>query len=241
MFIEIDITISTGMVSPDGKLTNRGLTDCFCDAANAHSASIGQSIYTNSGVKVSWVLMGWTIEFLRRPAAGDRVKVRTWMRNANRATSDRDFIMYDASGEVIARASARWMGIDLERGMLVRLTPELWEPYNPETESFALENPVFIDANRFEGEAVSRTGIKALRCMTDGFGHVHNTCYLDLALEALPEELVNTPFTHIDVAYKKQILPGAAVNLDYVPKDGRHYVVLRDPADDKIHALIALY
>jgi len=241
MFCEIEITIGTALAGRHGGISHRGLADCFCDAANAHSALTGQSIYTNPEVQVSWVLMGWVIECCRRPVVGERVKIRTWMRNANRATSDRDFLMLDSEGEILARATSRWMGLDLTRGALVRLTPELCEPYQAETGSFALENPVFPDANRFSGDTVNRAELTAMRGMIDGFGHVHNTAYLDMALEALPEDIAYTPFSHIEVSYKKEIKPGGRVYCDYIPKDGRHYVAIRDAADERLHALIALY
>ena len=56
--------------------------------------------------------------------------------------------------------------------------------------------------------------------MIDCNNHVHNSSYLDLVTEALPEGVDQRLFDHLEIAYRHEIMPGSTVRLSYVPLDG---------------------
>ena len=72
-------------------------------------------------------------------------------------------------------------------------------------------------------------------------GHVHNLCYLDFALEALPEDVYhNRDFHDIRITYRKEI--GAEekdVLFKYHNEDGIHTVGIYG-ADGILRALVEL-
>lgn len=238
MFVTHKIALGTEHVGATGRITNKAFVDWLCDAANVHSALVGQDWYDTENCKIGWLLMGWVCEIYDRPVPHGEVTVRTWMQNSTRAMSDRDFEVYGPDGKLLGRATSRWMAIDIKRGMLMRLTDEVVAPYQAETETISLPGATFIDANRFNLTPVSTKEFNVLRSMIDGNGHVHNTCYLDIAMEALPQELAYAPFRHFEVCYKKEIKPGAKVILEYCVDGDKHYVVMRSPEDNKIHAIV---
>lgn len=237
MFVEHKITVGTEHVGAHGTLTNRSITDFLCNAADVHSHMIGQSMY--DGISpVAWILMGWVVNVYSRPRPRDTVTVRTWMQKSDRIFSDRDFEIRNESGELIVSASSRWMAIDVKRGMITRLTPEILAPYQAEPEAIAVPDAVFMDANRFDLPALSAKEFTVMHSMIDGYGHVHNTAYADIAMEALPDELADREFTHFEICYKKEIKPAAKVKLEYCKNGEDHYAVMRSPEDNKIHAIV---
>ena len=75
----------------------------------------------------------------------------------------------------------------------------------------------------------------------DLFGHVHNTNYLDLAYEALPEEVnLQRPFDSVRITYKKEIRLGEKLLLKYAFADGKHTVAITSEDGGVLHSLIEL-
>ena len=73
------------------------------------------------------------------------------------------------------------------------------------------------------------------------FGHVHNTNYLDLAYEALPEEVyVQRPFDSVRITYKKEIRLGEKLLLKYAFADGRHIVAITSGDGEVLHSIVEL-
>ena len=70
---------------------------------------------------------------------------------------------------------------------------------------------------------------------------MHNLYYLDLAYEALPQEVYEKrPFDNVRIEYKKEIKLGETVKCKYSFVDGKHFVVVKSQDDKSIHALIEL-
>ena len=64
--------------------------------------------------------------------------------------------------------------------------------------------------------------------------HMHNLNYLDLANEALPEEVYsNNNFNDIRISYKKEIKLGETVKCKYTFENDKHIVTVKSE-DDKI-------
>ena len=73
--------------------------------------------------------------------------------------------------------------------------------------------------------------------------HLHNLYYLDLAYEALPEDIYNNkrPFNNVKIVYKKEIKLGDIVNCEYSKVEGKHVIIIKDQEEQKVHAIIELY
>ena len=72
-------------------------------------------------------------------------------------------------------------------------------------------------------------------------GHMHNLYYLDLAYEALPEEVYEQrPFDDIRIMYKKEIKLGEIVICKYTKLEDKNIVVIESQDGKVLHAMIAL-
>ena len=68
---------------------------------------------------------------------------------------------------------------------------------------------------------------------------MHNTYYLNLAYEALPEEVYNNgPYNEFRITYKKEITLGDTVTSQYSINSNKHTVVISN--EKIINAIIEL-
>ena len=73
-------------------------------------------------------------------------------------------------------------------------------------------------------------------------GHMHNTNYLSLAYEALPEDIYNnTIFDNFEILYKKEIKYGETVNFFYSFENNIHTISIKSEDDKILHSIIKLY
>lgn len=73
---------------------------------------------------------------------------------------------------------------------------------------------------------------------------MHNLYYLDLAYEALPEEIyAKRPFNNIRITYKKEIKLGDIVKCNYSNKNGKHIITIEsnDGEKNNLHSIIEIY
>ena len=71
--------------------------------------------------------------------------------------------------------------------------------------------------------------------------HLHNIYYLDIANEALPENIYeNNLFDSFEIMYKKQIRLHDTVKACYCFDEDTHKVVIKSLDDKKIHAIVIL-
>ena len=71
---------------------------------------------------------------------------------------------------------------------------------------------------------------------------MHNLYYLDLAYEALPDEIYNKrPYDNIRVMYKKEIKFGEMVRCKYSKENDRNIVVIESEDGKILHAIIEIW
>ena len=73
------------------------------------------------------------------------------------------------------------------------------------------------------------------------YGHVHNTCYLDMVREVLPEDVDPEDLLYLESCYRKEIRPGAGqVIVTYGREEDAHVVRILDEEDGSLHAEFVL-
>ena len=77
--------------------------------------------------------------------------------------------------------------------------------------------------------------------MIDINKHLHNIYYLDIAKEALPEEIAfGNELNNFEIMYKKEIKLGEIVKALYSFEDGYHYVTIKSEDESIIHSIMRL-
>ena len=71
--------------------------------------------------------------------------------------------------------------------------------------------------------------------------YLHNTYYLSLAYEVLPEDVYeNRPYDNFRITYKKEIQLGDTITCKYTYENNEHIIVIMTPEKEVINAIIKL-
>lgn len=220
----------------NGKLSYEAILQILENAAGNHSANMGDSIADANKNGIAWILTEWRVRIVRRPENGESLNIITWVRGKAPASAVyRDFLLTDANGNEVIRAEAKFALFDLATSRLTRISEELFGSYQPESKT------VFEDSQRLRApsEFTSETEIKLRRSDIDFNGHVHNTRYIDFAMEVLPNEIfARDDFTELHILYFKPVMEHSAVKAQYHFDGSSHLVTIY--ADTVCCALVEL-
>ncbi len=221
-------------------ITNKGILDAFENIGEAHSSQIGYGIKDIEKTHASWIVIDWQVKVLHRPKYGQNLNIHTWARNTKYSYTYRDYIIYDDDGTKMVIATSKWALIDLQNGKLMRLNSNIIDKFNPEEKNSVFninELDKLKEPNHFE----NIISYKVKRSDIDINKHMHNLYYLDLAYDALPEEIYdNKQFDEIRITYKREIKLGETVICKYTFENNKHIVTIFDESETKVHSIIQL-
>ena len=227
-------------IGKDNKIKNISILKILENIGGYHSDIAGYGSNDIDTNKLTWILLDWKLKVLNRPKYGQTLDVHTWARVGNRFFTYRDFEIYDENGTLCAIATSKWTLINIEEGKMERITEEVIEKYKTE------EKEVFpgekLDKLQMPEEFLSSINYTVKRKDIDINKHMHNLNYLDLAYEALPEEVYNLrPFDNVRIMYKKEIKYGDTVECKYTREDDKYVVVISSQDNKQLHSIIELY
>lgn len=238
-FFEYDFNIRLRDVGFNNELSNQAILGFFEDIGGLHSDSVGYGLNKIYETRLSWVLLHWKIEVFKRAKYGDKIHIKTWSRYSQKFYSYRDFEMYDDNGNLLVIGTSKWTLINIDKG-LERISDEHIAKYQPEDKSVfniielpKLKEPEISNSATFE-YTVSRTDIDINK-------HMHNLYYLDIAYEALPDNVYeNSNFTNVEIMYKTGALLGESLKCFYCFIDKEHYVIIKSFDERNLHCIIKL-
>ena len=233
--------VKTGLkdVGKDCLIKNESILEILENIGGEHSNLARYGILDIERTKLSWILLDWKVKVIKRPVYAEQLEVKTWGRCFKKAYTYRDFEIHNSKGELCVIATSKWAMINIETRKIVRMGDEIREAYLPEDHSVfdeeALPKPeVPIEfSNEFQ-YTVSRKDI-------DINGHMHNTNYLNLAYEVLPEDVYNArPYDSFRITYKHEIKLGDTVVCKYSQINNKHVVVIMNEEESIVNAIIEL-
>ena len=185
----------------ENKVSNKAILEYLENIAAYHSDSVGYGINTSEKTNVSWVLLDWKVEVIKRPEYGQLLDIHTWSRKIIKYYAYRDFEIYDEQNNLLVIATSRWLLINNTTGKIQKVEQTMAEKYQTEIGKsvFNEEEIEKIKIPKFyKNSIIYQTKRKDI----DIIGHMHNLYYLDLAYEALPEDVYNKgPFDKIRIMY----------------------------------------
>lgn len=228
------------------ELTETSLLRFLEDIAGMHSEKVGYGASSIDKTKRTWILLSWKVRMFKRPKMNETVTVETWSRLIEKFYAYRDFKVYDSNKNLVAIATSKWIYIDIENGRIVKVTDEVSSCYESENVS-VFDEKEFADDIKLkepESEIINEIDFKITRNLFDINNHVHNIYYMDIAKEALPEDVyLNNEFNDFEIMYKKEIKASKETNnivkVYYTKEDDKHFVSIK--TDDLLHAIIRLY
>jgi len=222
-----------------GELKNESILKMLESIGGYHSDKIGYGYCDLADKKVGWILVDWYVEVIRRPKYQEELTIATWGRKMQHCYTYRDFEVHGESGDICIKGTSKWTLLDIEHGKLAKLTEEIVQKYEPE------EISVFdkeLERLREPESYMSSVDYKIHKNEIDNNGHLHNTYYLNLAYEALPDEVFfKESLDHIRITYKKEVKYGETVECHYAKVEGKHTITMLRKEDKAVHAIIQLW
>ncbi|XP_057509253.1 oleoyl-acyl carrier protein thioesterase, chloroplastic-like [Actinidia eriantha] len=147
-----------------------------------------------------WVTARMHIEIYKYPAWSDVVEIETWCQSEGRIWTRRDWIIKDcATGEVIGRATSKWVMMNQDTRRLEKVRDDVREEYMiyfPKEPRLAFpeeNNDSSKKISKLEDPAqFSRLGLVPRRADLDMNQHVNNVTYIGWVLESLPQKIIDT-------------------------------------------------
>jgi len=223
-----------------GVLEERAILRVLEDISSYHSDSLGYGARNIEKTNLVWLLLEWRVKIHIPMRYGESYRVTTWSRGVcSPCTTLRDFEIFDEEGNLCVSASSKWTPVNAKDKKILRVTEELLSLYGTEERS-AFEDGE-LNRLREPKEYVYETPYHVYRKEIDLNGHLHNLCYLDIALEAIPENVYDTrDFRDIRITYRKEIKADEKeLSCKYHEENGVHTVGIYGP-DGKLRAIVAL-
>lgn len=225
-------------------IKNRGILEIFENIATHHSDIVGYGPNDVENTQITWILLDWKLQVLKRPRYGQILNVNTWGRTIagelKKTYTYRDFEMYDEDNNLCAIGTSKWVVVNINTGKIMKIEEELIKKYQIENKNvFNLDELDKIKAPEvFDNEIT----YKISRRDIDLNGHMHNLYYLDLAYEALPEDVYEKrPFNNVRIQYKREVKIGDVIKCKYTFNNNQHIITMYNYYDNKINAIIILY
>lgn len=211
----------------DSRLSFRGALHILQEAAAIASDEVGYGIKDIERTGVHWILSGWRVELVERPAWRAPLTVRTWPRAFDGFLSDRDFLVY--SGDtLVARATSKWFLVNVSTGRIARITPEVQSAYLDQMDGQSVFDTPIPSNGKSPAEAAATFSSTVGRRDIDTNHHVNNIHYLDYAMEALPEEVFRRLPATLEIVFRRQLLLDSPFRCLYsMTEDGKHQVEIQ--------------
>ena len=186
MIFTIPVTTRVEDFDQHGRLTPTALLSIFENTAVRHAETVGYSPMDDSLRNgMAWLITNWRVAVERAPAYDEPFTASTWLCN-NPRQATREMLLQSAGGEVLARGQAKLALVDRSCNKPCLPTPERLAAYQPELRTaFADKLPRL----RPPAGCTAASPVQLRRSDMDYNGHLHNTAYLSLALDAAPPEV----------------------------------------------------
>ena len=236
--IEHDFDFSIRDINKNTELTDKALFGFFEDIGGYHSDKVGFGLKNIEENRISWVLLHWKLKVLKRIKYGDKIHIKTWSRGSIRASCFRDFEVYNNNNELCAIATSKWTVFHLDKG-LIRLTDDIIGKY--ETEEKQVFESFNFDKIKEPENSILTYEYTVQRRDIDINNHMHNLYYLDLAYEALPNDIYeNHSFDNVEIMYKSGAYLGDKLKCFYSQENNEHLVTIKSNDESTLHAIIKL-
>lgn len=237
MIFEHKFTMGLKDIGENKSIKNSTILEMLEDTGAYHSDLAGYGVNQIEQTKKAWIIVGWKLHVIKRPKYGQTINVKTWGRDSSRVYTYRDFEVYNENNELCIIATSKWTLVNTENNKLERITKEITDSYDLEDKS-VFENRE-LDKIIVPEKFTNIIEYKVTRRDIDINNHMHNLYYLELANEALPNDVYQKgPYDNVIIQYKKEIRQGDVVKCKYALYKEKNIVCIYNEDENILHAII---
>ena len=228
--------VSVSDIGQDYLITNKGLLRMLQEAANLASSQVGIGINNIKETGITWLLLYWRLKVNKRVRYNDTVTIKTWAYFSKKIFSIRCFELY-LNDELLAYADSKWVLVDAVKHSILKISDELINSYGNNTKSL------------FESELNDKIKLPELNATynyttmkrdLDVNHHVNNLSFLDIATEALPDDVIGNSFSDVSIIYKKEINYKDNISCFYEKDNDTHTVYIFNNTTNTLSGAIHL-
>ncbi len=172
--------INTADVDAKKQASLQSICRYLQEMAALHANELDLGFHDMMKEKRAWLMAQMAVRIERFPRFLESINVTTWSNGPDGRYAMRDFVITDAAGAEIARASSTWFVVDIEQKRICRLDG-YFDDYEFNDIDYALgRKPERIKPMK---EADMEEEIKARYSDIDINGHVNNVRYVDMVLD----------------------------------------------------------
>lgn len=218
---EYDYKVESFHLDCTERLSLSVLGNQLLNAAARHAESFGFGREALRQRDRAWVFSRLLIQMDAPLCEFDTYTIRTWVADATRWFSTRNFAIYDASGTPVGYASSVWAMMNLATRKAVDLAAELPDYASlvcPENEAPACP----IERSRRSNVSTAEPSLvfRPLFCDIDYNGHFNSIRYIEHLLNALPMKVCrNYPVQRMEINYHIECRYGEVLSV-YVAEVG---------------------
>jgi acyl-CoA thioester hydrolase len=105
---EYRLTVSPSDIDELNHAGNAHFVRWMQEAAVAHSAALGWPTEKYLDLGAGWVVRSHKIVYLKPAYENDEIRIRTWVSNMKAVTSLRHYEIFNANGDLLAKAETDW-------------------------------------------------------------------------------------------------------------------------------------
>lgn len=235
--LECNYTVMYDDINDNLEMTNVALLRYLEEPGGVQTKNIFGSMITPKG---AWILLNWRVKKIKELYWSEPFKIKTWPAKHIGPFSIRNYEVYNEKNELTAVASTKWVITDVVTKKIVKDIEDIINKYNEYDKMVFEDNfPKLREPENLEytyNYAIQRRDI-------DTNGHVNNIKYLEIAYEALPQEVYEKcNFKNIDVMYKHGAFLGEKMNIGFVKQtiDNVEQYIIVIKVNNKLNAIIRL-
>ena len=219
------------------KLSNVALLKMFQNIVTMYGKLANDSLQGNEH---AWFLTSYHVKILHRPTYESWFNLATWSRSIKGFMAAREFEIRDNNNQLQMCALSNWVRINRAEQKIERVTPELITAYGQE-EKNNFDTPWNAKLTECEKIDIEQL-VKIERNFIDMNQHVNNVSYLELAYNALPDDVYkNFDCNEFEIMYKQAIKCHDEVYLQYTDEKDFYNITIKSKDKTVLHAIIRLY
>lgn len=223
-------------------LTNKSILSILENIADAHSVHCHFTFSDVAKFNLTWVILSWKLQVLKKIEANINIRVQTWCSGASKAFFYRDFKIFDEQNNLCAIATSKWCLVDIKTSKISPMPKDICDVYNIFHEEVVFGANDVVKISLPTSEPIFSDTYRIRRFDLDLNKHVHNLNYLNIAYEVLPDEIYDGDELHnVEILYKRELKYGDTVK-SYLYKDADcYYIVIKSLDETIIHSIIKLF
>lgn len=188
------------------------LFNYFQDIASLAAADLGVGMAKlEQDYGVAWVLARIRVDLARQPVWNEDITIETWPLVPGKLEFERDFLVHDCDGNIIARAVSSWVIMDIQKRRLRRS-----DAISFVCPTVSLARAIDCQLGRIQAPGPLEVAYQRVIGYSDiDFnGHLNNSKFVDFIMDCFSMDThQQSRVTSIEVSFTNEALPGDTVVL----------------------------